>query len=119
MIGRRVRSWCGATGTVLRWEPLSAAMTDTLLREESGRECWYSSHQLRPIDDLGPLPSRDAAQREADASALASLEKCRADLVRDWHKRWYGLEHGKAIVGRSIVGAIEDIKRRMRERSEA
>jgi hypothetical protein len=33
----------------------------------------------------------------------------RADLVRDWHKPWPGAEHGKALVGMMIDGALADL----------
>ena len=117
MIGRRVKSaWHGlADGEIVRWEPLGAAMTDALVRDvASGSLCWYASHGLTPIDGLGPLPSRREARERADRELLASLQADRARLIAEWHKPWSGCEHGKAIIGRAIDGAIEEVSARLK-----
>lgn len=112
MIGRRVKSaWQGlADGTIERWEPLGAAGCDVLVRDTSGHLCWYASHSLTPIDGLGPLPSRREAQEQARENTLASLQAIRAKHIAEWHEPWPGCEHGKAIIGRAIDGAIKDLK---------
>lgn len=108
MIGRKVRdAWYGLNaGEVIRWEPIGAAMTDVLVRDENGHECWYASHSLTPIDGLGPLPSRHEAQDRARSQTLASLKAIREQHVAEFHKPWPGCEHGKTIIGRAIDGAI-------------
>ena len=114
MKGRRVKSLlCGSTGTVLQWDPLTTSMCDVLVQHDDGTECAHPSNNLRPIDGLGPLPSRLEARIAADELALTRLEKIRDDHIRDFHKPWPGCEHGKALVGMGITGAIEDIKARL------
>jgi len=44
--------------------------------------------------------------------SVARLLKIRAQLVRDFHKPWPGAEHGKALVGMMIDGAIADLRGR-------
>lgn len=113
MIGRRVKSdWYRMAGVVIRWDPLGASMCDILVREDSGRECWYASHSVEPADGLGALPSRVEARRTADAVALTQLRAIRAQHVRDFHVPWPGLEHGKALLGQSIDGAIRELLER-------
>jgi len=114
MIGRRVSSWHGEAGTVIKWEPLGAAMCDCLVAQDDGREVWHSSTSLRPIDDKGLLPSRRQAQVQADVTALASLRSIRADHVAKFHKPWPGCEHGKAIIGQALDGAIAEVRRRIK-----
>lgn len=112
MVGRRVRHWSEGHGTVTRWEPLLAAMTDTLVRLDSGREMWFSSSELKPADGRGPLPSRKDAREKADAEGLTSLRRIRAQHVLEFDKPWPGAEHGKAIVGRAIDRAIKEVEMR-------
>jgi hypothetical protein len=112
MIGRRVRSWRGETGTVIKWEPLGAGMCDCLVAQNDGHEVWHSSTSLRPIDDKGALPSRRTAQVQADVQALASLWSIRADHVAKFHEPWPSCEHGKAIIGQALDGAIAEVQRR-------
>ena len=110
MIGRHVSSaWYGLVdGVIERWEPLGCAATDVLVRDvTSGSLCWYASHSLTPIDRLGSLPSRRDAQDTARREQLASLQAIRAQHVVAWCEPWPGSEHGKAILGRAIDGAIE------------
>jgi len=110
MVGRKVKSTWGRTGEVVKWEPLGAGMTDTLVQHDDGL-CWHASHSLKPIDDLGPLPSRREAQEAARVQALDSLRAIRADHVANFNKPWPGCEHGKAILGRAIDGAIKELSR--------
>lgn len=108
---RLVKSdWHRTRGEVIEWEPLSAAMCDTLVRDENGRECWYGSGDLKPDDGWGPLPSRAEAREQARTKAATQLEAMRAQLIAEWHKPWPGAEHGKALVGMMIDGAIADLK---------
>lgn len=112
MIGRRVRVIYPASdghGTVTQWAPLGAAMCDALVALDSGGLCWYASSALRPIDDRGPLPSRADAQEAARLETLASLRKIRKDLIAEWSRPWPGCEHGKALLGKAIDGAIDSV----------
>lgn len=111
MIGREVRSLWGKTGVVVEWEPLTHSMCDALVEFSDGTKCWHASRELRPIGELAgiPLPSREEAIREADKRALVQLRQIRERLVDEWHRPWPGAEHGKAIVGSAIDGALEGI----------
>jgi hypothetical protein len=115
MIGRRVSAWRSgigrAYGTCVKFEPLSAAMCDALIRFDDGYTCWFSSHELQPADGGGPLPDRRAIQEHARCETLTQLRAIRERLVASWHKRWQGCEHGKAIIGRAIDGAISDLEK--------
>lgn len=113
MIGRRVKqAWSGlVAGTITRWEPLGPSMTDALVEADDGRRCWYASYSLVPIDDLGPLPSREEARERARIDAIESLHVIRAGLIAEWQKPWPGAEHGKAIIGKAIDGALADLAR--------
>jgi hypothetical protein len=114
MIGRKVHTgYHGTTGTVVQWEPLGAGMTDILVEHDDGSLCWYGSGGCRPIDGRGALPSRQAAREAADHKALIQLQKIREDLISEWHYPWPGAEHGKAIIGKAIDGAIADVKERL------
>jgi hypothetical protein len=76
MIGRKVKAiaWHGGeSGTVIKHEPLSHTLTDTLVRHDSGRECWYASRDLLPIDGGEPLPDRMEIKRAADLKAAEQL----------------------------------------------
>lgn len=120
MIGRHVSSaWYGLVdGVIERWEPLGCAATDVLVRDvTSGSLCWYASHSFTPIDGLGPLPSRSEAQLQRDHEIATSLQTIRDGLIADWCKPWPGAEHGKAIIGRSLDGAIADVQARLARRT--
>jgi hypothetical protein len=80
-------------------------MTDARLEFDSGRICWVALRECKPLDNA-PLPCREDMRKQARAEALASLRQIRADHVRDFDKPWLGAEHGKAIVGQAIDGAI-------------
>lgn len=113
MIGRHVKSgWHSLVdGEIVQWEPFGAALTDVLVRDvASGKLSWYASHGLKPIDGKGPLPSRDEAREVNRRTMEASLEKIREQHVRDWRRPWPGAEHGKAIVGRAIDGALTSVR---------
>lgn len=113
MVGRRVKSdFFRMRGTAIKWEPLGASMTDVLVREDDGRECWYGSHDLQPDDEWGPLPSRADAQERARVQTIAQLEAIRAQLIAEWHRPWPGAEFGKALIGQSIDGALKELKER-------
>ena len=114
MIGRRVRPWGNPQwGIVEKWEPLLEGRCDTLIRFEDGTCCWYASDMLiRPEEDP-PLPTRLAARVAADRSTLASLRKIREGLVKGFNERWPGAEHGKAILGKAIDGALAKVKKRL------
>lgn len=116
MIGRKVASpWYRLTsGTVTDWQPTSAAMCDCLVVDDcNGAVCWYSSRDLRPIDGKGPLPSRKEAKKRAEAETLTSLRAIREIMVKEIRERkpWPGCEHGKAILGMAVDGAIADLTR--------
>lgn len=117
MIGRRVatrvyRNNVGGdeTGVVVEWQPLGPALTDALVRFEDGYECWYGSHELKPVDGLGPLPSRAGAQKAADAVAVRQLRSIRAAHVRNFGEPWPGLEFGKVLFGQALDGALEELE---------
>lgn len=83
MIGRRVKShWAGVTGTVERWEPLSAGMTDIRVQEDKGGFVYISSNDVVPIDDKGPLPSRQDARKKAERSTRSSIKK----IAQLWYR---------------------------------
>lgn len=109
MIGRKV-TVRGRPGIVARWEPLASGMCDALIDHTDGRSCWYASHELRPIDDLGPLPDRHEVRRVADAQALTQLQTIRARHVAGFARPWPGCEHGKTIIGRAVDGALEALE---------
>lgn len=118
MIGRKVRGWGGIEGKVLEWEPLGAGMTDTLVESSDGRRVWVASHELRPTDGKGPLPSRERARIQADQLAQRRLRKIQEHVVRDIKEgpRWQGAEFGKALVGRGVVGARKAVQTRLEAR---
>jgi len=112
MVGRKVRNWRGEEGEVVRWEPLGSGMCDVLVKGENGEEVWHASHCLRPLDSGRPLPLRREAREEARRRAAASLQTIRAQHVRDFYsERWTGCEHGKALVGQMLDGAIHQMKK--------
>ena len=111
MEGRRVRAPWDGVGVVVKWKPLSSGMCDSLVRFEDGREVWHASHTLRPVEGR-PLPSRAEAREEADRRTLAQLQAIRGRLVNEWHRPWPGAEHGKAMVGKAIDGAIEEVRQK-------
>jgi hypothetical protein len=105
--------------TIETWSPFGAAMCDVRVRTETGRVYWTSLHMLRPEENAPAFPRRGEIQTQRDRETLASLEKIRADLVseiRDPSRRWPGMEFAKAIVGRSIDGAIADVKAQLEEK---
>jgi hypothetical protein len=123
--GRKVR-FRGAVGTVIKWEPLTRAMTDALVRLDhpsgygrtakrpSDGDVWVSSHELTPADGLGPLPSKREAVERARAEKRESLLAIRSGLVREIQQRepWPGCEFGKVLLGRGIDAAIEETSRK-------
>ena len=113
MLYRIVRPLCETRhGKVVFWDPLSWGMCDALVEFEDGSQCFYSSRDLRPVDGLGSLPSRDEARRRADAVALRELREIRASLVEEVKHgpQWPGCEFGKAFVGMGVDGAIKEIE---------
>lgn len=111
MIGRKVLAR-GVLAEVVKWEPLGAAMCDALLKFADDSVCWYGSAELKPADDLGPLPSRTEAREAARVETLASLRVIRARHAADFNKPWPGAQHGKAIVGMAINGAIRELEKK-------
>jgi hypothetical protein len=109
LVGRHVRSLTGETGEVVCWEPFGSALCDALLRYPAGREVWHASHDLRPADGFGPLPLRKDVRERARVEAIRSLRAIRAGLIAEWLKPWPGAEHGKALVGQMIDGALRDL----------
>lgn len=118
MIGRRVLA-DARTGTAKQWEPLGAAMTDTLVEFDDGTRCWFASSMLKAADGAGPLPCRREARARADRERLSSLERIRAQHIKDWHRRWPGAEFGKAILGRALDSAIQDVASRVAAASKS
>ena len=110
MIGRRAKSPWGETGEIVKWEPLGSGMCDVLLQQDDGKQVWHGSSSLRPIDGLGPLPSRKEACERAEHKALRQLRAIRAQHVEQFHIPWPGAEFGKALVGQAIDNAIEDLE---------
>lgn len=111
MIGRKV-SFRGAVYRVACWEPFGHAMCDVLL-EAGGEPFWAASHECRPADGLGPLPSRQEAVRQARAESLAQLRGIRAHLIEDLARPWPGAEFGKGIIGMALDRAIREIEEEM------
>jgi hypothetical protein len=91
-------------------------MTDTLVRLEDGREVWFAMSSLRPTDGLGSLPDHATARAVADAETLRSLNVIRAQHIADWRRPWLGCEHGKALLGQALDGAIAEVRERVRRR---
>jgi hypothetical protein len=114
MIGRKVKTFWGETGEVIDWKPLQYNMCDVTVKHDlkpyPGYVCTHGSTSLRPIDGLGPLPSRAEAREAARVETLRSLKTIRAQHVRDFYKPWPGLEFGKAILGKSIDNAIAELE---------
>lgn len=113
MIGRKVQSsWHNVRGTVVRWEPLSAALCDVLIQREDGRNIWLASTDCKPTDGRGPLPSRADARERARTQTLAQLNAIRAQFVEEFRTvPWPGTEFGKGHFGRALDGAIADVAR--------
>jgi len=113
LVGRVVKVR-GQEGIVVEWEPLGSGMTDALVELEDGKRIWHSSHELRPIDGKGPLPTREAARREADALAEKQLREIKKGFVREIerHEPWPGMEFGKGMLGKALNEAIEEVERR-------
>jgi len=102
--------------TIEEWAPFGVALCDVRVRSGEGRVYWTSLHTLRPKDGV-PFPRRLEVSKMRDEEILVSLKKERAGLVEEIHsgRRWPGCEFGKAIIGRSIDGAIADVQRRRGE----
>ena len=78
---------------------------------------FYCANPRHAVPTLGPScarcddeKAREAARTAHNAPIVAQLRQIRADLIRDWHNSWPGAEHGKALVGHMIDGALEDLK---------
>lgn len=77
---------------------------------------FYCSNPRHTVPTLGPsCASCDHERAEKDrlakrnAPIIAQLVAIRAQLVAEWHRPWPGCEHGKAIIGMAINGAIKDL----------
>lgn len=55
------------------------------------------------------IAARAKERAERNAPIIASLRAIRAAHVRDWHKPWPGMEHGKGIIGQCIDLALADL----------
>ncbi len=106
LVGRRVLL-SSQEGEIKEYRPLGSSMCDVLVRESSGRECWHASHTMR-FTDGSKLPNRTEIRKKADEAVLSSLE----GLQRD-HQSDQTLWAGKDIIGRSIDGAVKDVKKRL------
>lgn len=108
MIGRRVTSARHhLEGEIVQWEPFGASACDVLVRSADGHLCWYASYGLVPIDDRGPLPSRQEAIAQRRAEMHAQLTAIRAQHVATLYRtRWPGAEFGKVLLGQSLDGAL-------------
>lgn len=116
MVNRRIIVR-GLRGTVIQWEPLSMQMCDALIRFDDGSECWYASHELRPEpgDALAgiPLLDRTEARQDNDRRMKAQLEAIAVQHKKQMGKPWEGAEFGKAIIGKAIQGALDDVSSRL------
>jgi hypothetical protein len=113
LVGRAVKVR-GQEGIVVEWEPLGAGMTDALVEHENGKRVWYASHEFRPIDGKGSLPTRETARREADALAAKQLRSIKEGFIREIerHEPWPGMEFGKGMLGKALNEAIEEVDKR-------
>ena len=104
--------WERQHGVVLKYDPFTGGMNDVVVRFEDGRKVWTSCHMLKRTDGAA-LPDHREVCKARDEQTLAQLQSIRAQHVRDFNKPWPGAEHGKAIVGMALDGAIKDVKRRL------
>jgi hypothetical protein len=88
--------------TVLKWEPLSAAMTDALVELPDGRQMWVASHTLPGWAGL-----RQRVREIAVETQRQQLLQIRANFVAEWHRPWPGCEFAKALIGRAIDAALQ------------
>lgn len=116
VVGRSViyRRWrTGETlfAVVEKWEPLSHALCDALLRFEDGSLCWVGLSECRPAaTGESPLPDRRAAVEEAARRTRESLAAIFADHVRAHlaGERWRGCDFARALVGNAVARALKD-----------
>lgn len=101
----------GERVTIETWEPFGAGMCDVRVRFESGRILWTTLYTLQPTSGE-PFPQRREICKMRNEESIAQNEKIRADLVEEIRsgRRWPGAEHGKAILGRAIDGALRDLR---------
>lgn len=111
MVGRFVSGW-GVAGEVVKWEPLGSGMCDVLVRCGNGRLVWAASHSLSPTDGLGLLPSRSTAREIARARSITQLRAIRANHIERLNEAWPGAEFGKAIIGRAIDAALNELEKK-------
>lgn len=108
MIGRKIRAaWSRVEGTVVAWEPLSAAMTDVKVQRADGSMIWVGSSDCKPIDNGGPLPTRENARETATAEALTNIKVILGDHVHGLWKNWEGCNFGKVFVGNALIDAAK------------
>lgn len=113
VVGARVKGRYrkALAGTVTRYEPLNYGGNDVLIKDDTGRECWYSSHEI--LRDNGePLPSRRELQQRADCETAAALRDIREQHISDFNHPWPGLEFGKGHFGQMLDCAISDVEGR-------
>lgn len=115
VLGRKARDLqTGRTVTIEAWEPFGAGMCDVKVSTE-GRVFWTALSDLRPLPGEEVFPRRLDVCRMRDAEMLRDLRETLEDMKGEIRsgERWPGAEFGKAIVGQSLVGAIEDVKKRL------
>lgn len=96
-------------GEVIKYEPLSPAMTDCLLRFQDGKECWYASSDLLDLEN-NRLPSRQAIIALAEKESLEQLKQIKKGLIQEWNRPWHGMEFCKALFGKNLNSAIKEIE---------
>lgn len=76
--------------------------------------CWKNESHLRTLGlecaECFFEAERRARIRAQNAPIIASLQAIREKLIsEDWHKPWPGCEHGKALFGMMLDGALKDL----------
>jgi len=108
VVGREARDG-GTTVEIEAWEPFGPAMCDVRVRA-GARVYWTALYTLRPTSG-SEFPRRAEVCEKRRQESLTQLREIRAQHVRDFYQPWSGAEHGKALVGSSIDGAIADLER--------
>ena len=85
MNGRSV-IYRGQAATVVKWDPISAAMCDALIQFEDGSQCWVGSHVLKPSNPALTLPLRKDAIAEANRVMDYQLKAIAARWSKDYSR---------------------------------
>jgi hypothetical protein len=100
--------WCDAPCEGPLCAPCKAA------NEHPPTYCKKPGHELPTLGPVCAACENEAhtkARRVArNTASLASLRAIRAQHVADFNKPWPGLEHGKALFGMMLDGAISDLE---------